>query len=92
MNAPSKISGTKAKRAKISRASRLFTLNRSQALRIPKDFAFPEGVEEVVFRRSGNSLVITPKNSFWDDFFAEGANRDFPERFPQGDYETREEF
>lgn len=82
MNAPSKI----------SRGSRLFKLNRSQAVRIPKDLAFPKGVDDVIITRTGNSLIITPKSSFWDDFFAEGPNPDFPERFPQGDYEIREEF
>lgn len=83
MNAHSKIKdGTAA----------VFKLNRSQAVRIPKQFAFPDTVKEVVFRRQGNSLVISPKTNFWRDFFNEGPNLDFPDRFSQGEYEEREAF
>lgn len=78
--------------SKFSRATRLFKSNRSQAVRIPKDLAFPENVKDVIVRRSGIDLIITPKDSFWDDFFDRGPNPDFPERFPQGEYEIREEF
>ncbi|MBA4161888.1 MAG: AbrB/MazE/SpoVT family DNA-binding domain-containing protein [Novosphingobium sp.] len=79
--------------SKIARATAaLFRLNRSQAVRIPKDLAFPDDVKEVVFRRQGRSLVISPKNSFWDDFFDRPPCTDFPERAPQGEYEERESF
>ena len=78
--------------SKSPRGTRLFKLNRSQALRIPKDLAFPEGVTDVILRRSGNDLIVTPCETFWDDFFAAGPNPDFPERFPQGEYEVREAF
>jgi antitoxin VapB len=70
----------------------VFKSNRSQAVRLPKEFAFPEGVDKVAIRREGKSVVLTPVDSFWDEFFAQGPNRDFPERFPQGEYEVREEF
>ena len=70
MNAPSKI----------SRLSRVFKSNRSQAVRIPKDLAFPDHVKDVIVRRSGNDIIITPSDTFWDDFFAQGANLEFPER------------
>ena len=82
MNAPSKIDGS----------SRLFKLNRSQAVRIPKALAFPDHVKDVVIRRRGNEIIISPKDSFWTDFFARGPNPDFPERFPQGEYEERLSF
>ena len=58
----------------------LFKLNRSQAVRIPKELAFPDTVKEVVIRRQGRSLVISPKHSYWSDFFAMGPSPDFPER------------
>ena len=58
----------------------LFKLNRSQAVRIPKDLAFPDTVKEVVIRRQGNSLVISPKLNFWSDFLAMGPSPDFPDR------------
>lgn len=48
----------------------LFKSNRSQAVRLPKDVAFPEGVREVTIIRDGNRRIITPADSSWDDFFA----------------------
>ena len=33
--------------------TKLFRSNRSQAVRLPKDVAFPEGVEEVTILRDG---------------------------------------
>ena len=78
--------------ANLPRTAALFKSNRNQALRIPKDLEFGEGVKKVVIRREGNALVITPASDFWEDFFAAGPNPDFPERFAQGEYEVREEF
>jgi antitoxin VapB len=51
--------------------STLFKSNRSQAVRLPKDLAFPEDVKKVVVRRIGDSVVLTPLNALWDDFFNE---------------------
>ncbi|HEX3421783.1 MAG TPA: type II toxin-antitoxin system VapB family antitoxin [Sphingomicrobium sp.] len=48
----------------------LFKSNRSQAVRLPKDVAFPEDVREVTIVRDGNRRIITPADSSWDDFFA----------------------
>jgi antitoxin VapB len=70
----------------------IFKLNRSQAVRLPKDIAFPEGVKKVIVRKVGKSIMITPKESFWDEFFSRPACADFPDRAPQGDYEVRESF
>lgn len=50
--------------------STLFKSNRSQAVRLPKPVAFPQGVREVEVFRIGNSRVITPVGRRWDDFFA----------------------
>ncbi len=47
----------------------LFQSNRSQAVRLPKDVAFPEGVREVSIVREGRRRIIAPSNSQWDDFF-----------------------
>ncbi len=78
--------------SKISRPSRLFKSNRSQAVRIPKDLAFPDNVTDVIVRRSGNGLLILPKDTFWEDFFNRPPCPDFPDRVPQGEYEERESF
>jgi antitoxin VapB len=47
----------------------VFLSNRSQAVRLPKDVAFPAGVKEVTVLRDGKRRVIVPANAVWDDFF-----------------------
>jgi antitoxin VapB len=47
----------------------LFQTNRSQAVRLPKDVAFPDTVREVTILRDGARRVIVPADSVWDDFF-----------------------
>ncbi|MEH3159105.1 MAG: type II toxin-antitoxin system VapB family antitoxin [Sphingomonas taxi] len=48
----------------------IFQSNRSQAVRLPKDVAFPDGVREVTILRDGARRVIVPADRTWDDFFA----------------------
>ena len=79
-------------RSKISRTAAVFKSNRNQAVRIPKDLEFPEGVKQVVIRKVGRSLYLCPEESLWLDYFAEPGVSDFPDRSPQGEYETRESF
>ncbi len=76
----------------VQRTAALFKSNRNQAVRIPKDMEFPEGVKKVVISKDGDKIVISPAVDFWEAFFAEGPNLDFPERGPQGEYEVRESF
>ena len=53
----------------------LFQSNRSQAVRLPKGVAFPEGVKEVAILRDGVRRIIVPAAALWDDFFdAEGID------------------
>ncbi|WP_114950707.1 type II toxin-antitoxin system VapB family antitoxin [Sphingosinicella terrae] len=47
----------------------LFKSNRSQAVRLPKEVAFPENVKSVTVRREGNKRIITAGDGSWDDFF-----------------------
>jgi len=47
----------------------LFQNNRSQAVRLPKEVAFPAGVREVAVLRDGARRVVVPANAVWDDFF-----------------------
>lgn len=49
--------------------TKLFQNNRSQAVRLSKDVAFPSEVSEVAVLRDGNRRVIVPANAIWDDFF-----------------------
>lgn len=57
----------------------LFQSNRSQAVRLPKDVAFPEGVRSVTVLRDGKRRVIVPSDAVWDDFF-EAPGVDLGER------------
>lgn len=47
----------------------LFQSNRSQAVRLSKEVAFPEGVRSVAILREGKRRVIVPSDAVWDDFF-----------------------
>ncbi len=68
----------------------LFLSNRSQAVRLPKDVAFPEGVKDVAILRDGARRIIVPANAVWDDFFA-ASGLDLPER-EQPPVQAREPF
>ena len=59
--------------------TKLFQSNRSQAVRLPKDVAFPAGVQEVAILRDGPRRVIVPANGLWSDFF-DAPGIDFPDR------------
>ncbi|MDK9721912.1 MAG: antitoxin [Rhodospirillales bacterium] len=57
----------------------LFKSNRSQAVRLPKGVAFPEGVREVSIIKEGSRRIIVPANASWDEFF-NGPGIDLGER------------
>jgi antitoxin VapB len=59
--------------------STIFKSNRSQAVRLPKDVAFPADVRQVEVVKVGRSRVITPVGQRWDDYFDNGpcATEDF---------------
>lgn len=68
----------------------LFQSNRSQAVRLPKDVAFPPGVREVAIIRDGARRVIVPAAAIWDEFFV-GEGVDLGER-AQPAHQVREPF
>lgn len=68
----------------------LFYSNRSQAVRLPKDVAFPDDVRSVVILREGRRRVIVPADAVWDDFF-EAPGVDLGER-DQPQAQEREAF
>ena len=68
--------------------STLFRSNRSQAVRLPKDLAFPDGVKQVAIRKVGKARVIAPADAAWDDFF-DAPGVDLGER-RQPEAKTRE--
>lgn len=57
----------------------LFMSNRTQAVRLPKDVAFPASVKDVVILKEGPRRVIVPVDAMWDDFF-DRPPVDFPDR------------
>lgn len=68
----------------------LFLSNKTQAVRLPKDVAFPDHVKEVCILKEGNRLVIVPAESLWDDFFDKpGIDIERPAQPP---HQNREEF
>ena len=52
--------------------STVFKSNRSQAVRLPKDVAFPDGVHQVEIIKVGHSRVISPVGKSWADYFDHG--------------------
>jgi len=73
--------------------STVFTSNRSQAVRLPKAVAFPEGVHHVDILKIGRSRVIVPQGKRWDDLFQNGprASKDFMAKRKQPPAEEREQ-
>jgi antitoxin VapB len=49
---------------------KLFMNNRSQAVRLPKDFQFD--TQEVFIRKEGSDVVLSPRPSDWSSYLAEG--------------------
>ena len=72
----------------------VFETNRTQAVRLPTDSRFPEGVKKVVVRVVGKERILCPVENTWDSFFLaeQGVSEDFlPERASQ-DQPAREAF
>ena len=63
--------------------ARVFMSGRSQAVRLPKEFRFD--VDQVVVRREGRHVILSPPFKDWDDYFANGT------RFTDDFYEAMEE-
>ena len=71
--------------------TKIFKSNRSQAVRLPKDVAFPESVKDVEITKIGNKRIIVPADQSWDDWFdGPGVSSDFMTERQQPDDQTRE--
>ncbi len=59
------------------KTAKVFMNNRSQAVRLPKEFQF--GTGEVFIRKEGESVILTPRPADWGTFFEEGpvASQEF---------------
>jgi antitoxin VapB len=54
----------------MQRKAKIFMNNRSQAVRLPKDFQF--STQEVFIRKKGSDVVLSPRPSDWSTYLAEG--------------------
>ena len=59
--------------------AKIFMNNRSQAVRLPKEFQFD--VQEVFIRKEGSDVVLSPRPMDWSSYLAEGpiASQSFME-------------
>ncbi len=49
--------------------AKVFKNGRSQAVRLPKEFRFED--DEVLIRKKGNDVILSPLSRSWDAFFKE---------------------
>lgn len=63
----------------MERTAKIFLNNRSQAVRLPKDFQFSGN--EVFIRRQGEEVILSPRPISWADYLTKGpvAPADFME-------------
>jgi antitoxin VapB len=59
------------------RAAKIFMNNRSQAVRLPKEFQFD--TSEVFIRKEGSNVVLSPRPQDWSSYLDGGpvASEDF---------------
>ena len=54
----------------MQRRARIFMNNRSQAVRLPKEFQFD--TDEVFIRKAGRDVILSPRPVSWDAYLDEG--------------------
>jgi len=61
----------------MQRTAKIFMNNRSQAVRLPKEFQFK--TREVFIRKEGDEVILSPQPTSWDDYLASspGDSEDF---------------
>ena len=73
--------------------TKIFKSNRSQAVRLPKEVAYPETVKEVEITAIGNKRIVAPAGQSWDDWFdGPGVSSDFMSERQQPNDQFREEW
>lgn len=55
----------------MQKIAKVFNTNRSQAVRLPKEFRF--NTSEVLIRRRGEEIILTPRPSNWSDYLDSDA-------------------
>lgn len=61
------------------RTAKLFRNGRNQAVRLPREYEFD--ADEVVIRKQGKNLILTPRPRSWDEYFSTASrlSDDFPD-------------
>ena len=54
----------------MQRKAKIFKNNRSQAVRLPKEFQF--STQEVFIRKEGSEVILSSRPFDWSDYLAEG--------------------
>ena len=72
----------------------VFVNNRTQAVRLPADTRFPEGVKQVTVRVVGKDRILSPVENTWDSFFLseERVSNDFMQERASQEQPEREAF
>ncbi len=72
------------------RTARIFRNNRSQAVRLPKEFQF--STPEVYIRKQGSDLVLSPRPTDWSSYLAEApvASHEFMQKVEKLPVQERE--
>lgn len=72
----------------------VFVNNRTQAVRLPADTRFPEGVKQVTVRVVGKDRILSPVENTWDSFFLseERVSNDFMQERASQKQSEREAF
>jgi antitoxin VapB len=55
----------------MQRTARIFMNNRSQAVRLPKDFQF--STPEVFIRKQGDEVILSPRPADWSAYLESGS-------------------
>lgn len=65
----------------MAKTAKIFLTNRSQAVRLPKEFQFD--TKEVFIRKEGEEVILSPRPADWSDYLAEGpvASAEFMDNF-----------
>ena len=57
-------------------SAKVFMSGLSQAVRLPKKFRFSEGCDEVAVRQVGRHLILSPRFTDWEDYWANSTRPD----------------
>ena len=72
------------------KTARVFMNNRSQAVRLPKEFQFD--TTEVFIRKEGEEVILSPRPMDWNDYLAAGpvASDEFMQEVEDLEVQERE--